>query len=236
MKKKEMDKEIRRAVRPYTAPVLLFYDTGVYKIWNPFIWKCPSICLEKHFKRNVSAIHLEAGCGTGYLPYHCLAASIQTSKNANKKQQLTLLDYSPGSLKWAARRLSRYRPDIIRHNLFLPLTQFNHPFESICLNYVLHCLPGSFTEKEKVVGNLKKVMSPKGVLFGSTILGSGITQSPSARLILALYNLIGSFHNMHDTRDGLKAALLNNFKYADISVIGSVALFAASDIQIQPAV
>jgi len=71
IKKVDLEKEIHRAVRPYIAPVLFFYDVGVYKIWNPFIWKCTSSYLEEHFKQYVSNIHLEAGCGTGYLPHRC---------------------------------------------------------------------------------------------------------------------------------------------------------------------
>ena len=31
------ENEINRAVRPYRAPVLFFYDVGVYRVWNPFI-------------------------------------------------------------------------------------------------------------------------------------------------------------------------------------------------------
>lgn len=52
------DKETKRAVRPYVFPILLFYDTGVYRIWNPYIWECPSSYLEDN--RYVSNIHLEA--------------------------------------------------------------------------------------------------------------------------------------------------------------------------------
>ena len=146
-----------------------------------------------------------------------------------KQWELTLLDFSPGSLAWAARRLKRFKPHLIRHNLFLPLPAVSHPFESICLNYVLHCLPGSFTEKEKVIAHLKEALAPEGVLFGSTILGRGVSLSYAARVVLTRYNAMGSFHNNHDTEEGLKRALSKNFRSVTCRVIGAVALFAASD-------
>ncbi len=94
-------------------------------------------------------------------------------------------------------------------------------------------MPGSFTEKEKVIVNLKDVMAPEGVLFGSTILGEGITKSYCAKLVLAWYNLLGSFHNIDDTEEGLVVALSRNFHYVDCRIIGAVALFAASDRKLQ---
>ena len=129
--------------------------------------------------------------------------------------------------------MRKYKPRLIRHNLFLPLPQVSHPFKSICLNYVLHCLPGDFTEKEKVVFNLKKAMAPEGVLFGSTILSASVTESYLARSILTLYNYIGSFHNTHDNAGGLKMMLSKHFQYVNCRLIGSVCLFAASDRNLQ---
>jgi len=225
----QWEKEINRAVRPYSVPVLFFYDAGVYRLWNPFIWKCPAFHLEEHYKRHVSSTHLEAGCGTGYLPHRCNPVENNSGDRSVKQWELTLLDYSPGSLAWAARRLKRFKPHLIRHNLYLPLPPASHPFKSICLNYVLHCLPGSFTEKEKVLAHLKEVLAPEGVLFGSTILGRGIPLSYAAQVVLARYNALGSFHNDHDTVEGLKSALSRNFHSVSCRVIGAVALFAASD-------
>jgi len=229
----ELEKQIQRAVRPYRAPILFFYDVGVYKLWNPFIWKCPSLHLEEHFKQYVRSPHLEAGCGTGYLFHRYMTSGKQAIDNVKQQFRLTLLDYSPGSLKWAARRLKDYTPCTIRHNLLRPLPPVSLPYESICLNYVLHCVPSSFTDKEKVIVNLKASMAPGGILFGSTILGKSSAQSYSAKLVLVYYNLLGSFHNVLDTEEGLIEALSNNFHYVDCRVIGSVALFAASDSKFQ---
>jgi SAM-dependent methyltransferase len=225
----QFEKEIKRAVRPYIFPILLLYDAGVYRVWNPYIWECPSSCLQEHFNHHVSGIHLEAGCGTGYLPDRCGSFDNRSAGDAHKPWVLTLLDYSAGSLAWAGRRLRRHHPTLVQHNLFNPLTQWNRRFESVCLNYVLHCLPGSFAQKERVIANLKAVMTPDGVLFGSTILGMGAANNNCARAILSYYNSIGSFHNTHDNAENLEAALTKHFHYHTCHVIGSVALFAASD-------
>jgi SAM-dependent methyltransferase len=117
----------------------------------------------------------------------------------------------------------------MQHNLFKPLPRLDRQFESVCLNFVLHCLPDSFAHKERVIANLKAVMTPDGVLFGSTILGAAAATNNWARSVLKYYNFIGSFHNTGDTAAGLKAALSKHFQYYECTVIGSVALFAASD-------
>lgn len=224
----EFEREVWRAVRPYQAPILFMYDVGVYGIWNPRIWDCPSDTIEGFYRRHVRPVHLEAGCGTGYLPARCMP-STREGGSAQARSRLTLLDYSPGSLKWSARRLRQHRPALLRHNLFLPLPSVDLAFESVCLNYVLHCLPGSFDEKRIVIANLKNVMVPGGILFGSTILGHAAASSWRARRMLDLFNFVGSFHNESDTRAGLEAALSETFANCQCTVIGSVALFAASD-------
>lgn len=225
----QFEKEIKRAVRPYVLPTLLLYDAGVYRIWNPYIWECPTSSLQEHFDRYVRSIHLEAGCGTGYLPDRCGRFDNRSAGDAHNQWVLTLLDYSPGSLAWAGRRLRRYRPHLIQHNLFNPLPHLSHRFESVCLNYVLHCLPGSLAHKASVIANLKAVMAPEGVLFGSTILGAAAATNDWARAVLTFYNFIGSFHNIPDTAEDLAAALSKQFQYHICRVIGSVAIFAASD-------
>ncbi|HEX7477841.1 MAG TPA: class I SAM-dependent methyltransferase [Polyangiales bacterium] len=223
----KFDREVWRAVRPYNVGILSLYDVGVYGIWNPGIWQCPSESIKDFYRRHVRDVHLEAGCGTGHLPAHCIPAAAQ--RGSHQPPMLTLLDYSPSSLKWSARRLRSYQPTLLHHNLFLPLPPVACPFESICLNYVLHCLPGGFEQKQVVIGNLKAVLAPDGILFGSTILGKASASSWRARRMLDLFNLIGSFHNLTDTEAGLRRALAAHFANVRCTVVGSVALFAASD-------
>ena len=231
-----LDREIRRAWRCYVAPYLFVYDTAVYRIWNPYVWRCPTETVVEHFRRHVRRVHLEAGCGTGYLPSRCGIPDGRDRNGAPLPPQLTLMDMNPGSLKWASRRLQPYRPKIIRHSLFSPLPAVDPPFESVCLNYVLHCLPGDFEAKRVVIANLKAAMAADGVLFGSTILGLGVFHNRFARLTLYCLNrTLGSFHNTQDTADGLQRALSGQFAHVCCQIVGSVALFAASDSELPPA-
>lgn len=205
------------------------YDVGVYGIWNPRVWQCPTEHITAFYRDNVREIHLEAGCGTGYLPAHCGRSEAWRRAAAQGRPALTLLDFSPSSLAWSARRLREYQPRTLRHNLFEPLPAVERPFESICLNYVLHCLPGDFDAKQVVVGNLKSSLAPGGLLFGSTILGHVETPSQLGRRMLDLYNFIGSFHNAADRREDLERVLRSQFTCVECHVVGAVALFKASD-------
>lgn len=223
----QFEHEVWRAVRPYNVGILSLYDVGVYGIWNPKIWSCSSETIKDFYRRHVRAVHLEAGCGTGYLPAHCMPSRVH--RDSQTPVQLTLLDFSPSGLKWSARRLSSYHPRLLHHNLFLPLPPVERPFDSICLNYVLHCLPGDFERKQVVIGHLKAVLAPGGVLFGSTILGKASASGWRARRMLDLFNTIGSFHNLTDTQQGLRSALSAHFEHVTCRVEGTVALFAASD-------
>ena len=220
------EREVRRAVRPYTAPILFLYDVGVYDLWNPYVWRCPSERVMAFYRRHVREVHLEAGCGTGYLPDHCGPKQAWQQRGTGT---LTLLDFSPSSLRWSEKRLHAVRPATLRHNLFEPLPAAAGQFDSICLNYVLHCLPGDFERKGAVIGHLKQALRPGGVLFGSTILGNDETPGNLGKRMLDFYNLIGSFHNAHDTKRGLVDALSRHFPHVHCEVEGAVALFAASD-------
>ena len=99
-------------------------------------------------------------------------------------------------------------------------------FASVALNGVLHCLPASPETKAAVFRNLRPLLEDGGVVFGSTILGSGVEHGRLARMALARYNREGFFTNLRDDLDGLERALAP-FADRHIDVRGSFALFAA---------
>jgi hypothetical protein len=47
-------------------------------------------------------------------------------------------------------------------------------FDSIALNYVVHCLPASWPDKGVVFEHLKTMLNPGGTLFGATLVQVGI--------------------------------------------------------------
>lgn len=80
-----------------------------------------------------------------------------------------LLDLNPNSLAATTRRIRRYRPITFLANV-LSLLQIDAPlFDSIGLNYLLHCLPGDMRSKSVVFYNLKPLLNAGGVIFGTAM-------------------------------------------------------------------
>lgn len=77
--------------------------------------------------------------GTGYFLDHCQFPSAQP--------RLGLLDLNAHCLAHARQRIARYQPETYQASVLEPLNLNTQPFDSISLNYVLHCLPGSFPGK-----------------------------------------------------------------------------------------
>ncbi len=102
------------------------------------------------------------------------------------------------------------------------------PFASVGLTYVLHCLPGSMSEKLVAVDHLRPLMGDDAVLFGATILGRGIAPNRAARTLLDLYNAKGVFNNREDDLASLSDGLRQRFAQVEIETQGFVALFRAA--------
>ena len=79
--------------------------------------------------------------------------------------------------------------------------------------------------KQIVFDNLKPLLNPNGVLFGTTILGQNIQPNPLARLLMRVYNSRAIFSNTEDTLANLEAGLKQHFKDYSVKVVGCVALF-----------
>ena len=223
---------IARAHAVYTPTALRFYDIVVHGLSNRLAWRCPTSRVVSLYEDNLSANHLEAGVGTGLF----------LDRAGTGFDRLVLADINEHCLDRAARRLARFRPQLVQVNLLEPLDSdlapsdlvafdlvaFDlAPFDSVGLTYVLHCLPGRMEEKLVVVDHLKPLMSAGAVLFGATILGRGLTPNPAARALLDLYNAKGVFNNRGDDLKGLRAGLKQRFASVEIEQRGLVALFRA---------
>ena len=99
-------------------------------------------------------------------------------------------------------------------------------FDSIGVNCLLHCLPGTFREKVIALDHLLSLLNPGGVLFGSTILGAGAERGSFARALMALYNRMGVFNNDGDRPGDLEACLRSRCSQVEFQVVGCVALFS----------
>jgi ubiquinone/menaquinone biosynthesis C-methylase UbiE len=209
--------------RVYSRAVLAIYDPLVIHFENTFVWKCPSQRLLDFYNRHVSANHLDVGVGTGWFLDRCQFPS--------HSPQIALLDLNPNSLRAASRRICRYRPAVYRADVLMPLPSDLPRFDSIGMNFLLHCLPGPPAAKAQALTHLTPLLNPGGLLFGSTILGKNQKYNWLGRLFVGLYNsrlLPGCrvLDNREDGLDELEAALKAHFSRYSIETIGHVAMFA----------
>jgi len=203
----------------YTPTALALYDWFVLGFSNALAWKCPSRVILDFYNQHVAQNHLDIGVGTGYFLDHCRFPSATPA--------ITLFDLNPNSLQKAAKRLHRYAPSYCLGNVLEPITIEASEFDSIALNYLLHCLPGDLVTKSLVFENLKPLLKDGGVIFGSTILGKGVKHNSLAGKLMRVYNAKGIFSNLHDSREMLETALETHFSQVVVRVHGCVALFSA---------
>jgi 2-polyprenyl-3-methyl-5-hydroxy-6-metoxy-1,4-benzoquinol methylase len=202
----------------YTRRVLGAYDFVVLGVSNRFLWKCPTRRLEDHYDAHVTANHLDVGVGTGYFLDRCQFPS--------RSPRIALMDLNQDALDFAARRIARYNPETYRRNVLEPIFTDTAKFDSVGVNYLLHCLPGSIESKAVAFDHLAVLMNPNAVVFGSTLLQGGVPRSWFAKRLMDTYNKKGIFSNRHDDLDGLVRALKQRFREVSVEVVGCAALFA----------
>jgi ubiquinone/menaquinone biosynthesis C-methylase UbiE len=202
----------------YNPLILFFYDTLVLWFSNNYAWKASTARMLDFYNQHVGAQHLDVGVGTGYFLDHC--------RFPTSTPDITIVDLNANSLHTTARRIARYQPSMVRANVLesLPITT---AFDSIGINYLLHCLPGTMESKAVVFQHLKPLLKPGGVLFGTTILGQGVPHNALARTLLRTYNAKGIFGNTQDSQAALQRALSQHFNEYDLHIVGCVAFFQA---------
>ncbi len=204
----------------YTRRALSSYDFTVLNVSNRFIWRCPTRHLEAHYARHVAADHLDVGVGSGFFLDRCRFPAATP--------RVALMDLNANALAFTGERIARYAPEIYQRNVLEPIRIEAPPFDSVGMNYLLHCLPGTIASKGVVFDHLKALMSPGAVLFGSTLLQGGVPRTWPARRLMEIYNAKGIFSNREDHLDGLREALEARFINVSIEVVGCAALFAGS--------
>ena len=203
----------------YTKRTLRAYDTIVVRLSNSLVWQCPARRIKTHYERHLATPHLDVGPGTGYYLDH--------SRFPARDPSITLLDPNADVLQFAGRRLRRFRPDIVAANALEPIALEPQSFRSVGLGYVLHCMPGDLAAKAVVFDNLTPLVTPGGVIFGTTILNDGVQHTRLSRKLMGVYNKKGIFSNVDDDLDGLRRELDRRFERFELDVVGAVALFAA---------
>src|SRR5882672_6298364 len=220
--------DVAKGAAVYSRAALMAYDAFVLGFSNSLAWRCPSRVLVEFYNQNVSADHLDIGVGTGYFLDRC--------KFPVASPRLTLVDLNPNCLRVTEKRLRRNHPSYDLAgchlaNVLEPGELGEAMFSSIGVNYLLHCLPGTMTTKSAVFANLRPWLRPDGVLFGATILGSGVNHGFLARKLMDIYNAKGIFSNRSDSMEGLQNELEKHFEESSVRVVGSVALFTARGVK-----
>jgi len=213
------DEDTRKGAAAYTPLALAFYDLAVLGFSNSFIWQCSSQVLLDFYNQHISDKHLDIGVGTGYFLDKCRFPSTTPT--------IALFDLNPHSLAKSAKRLRRYHPSCHMGNALHCIDIGMSGFDSISLNYLLHCLPGNLASKSIVFEHVKPLLREGGVIFGATILGEGVRHNPLAKQLLKIYNAKGIFSNLSDRQSDLEAGLKAHFDEHTIHIAGSVALFSA---------
>jgi hypothetical protein len=183
------------------------------------IWRCPTERTLELYARHLSGNHLEVGVGTGYF--------LRKSRFPTPRPKLALVDINPHCLHYTAARLARYTPVVYSANVLKQLSLALRPVDSIALNYVLHCMPGTLSGKGVVFENLRPYLNDGGVLFGSTVLRREVPCDWRARTAMRVYNASGVFCNLTDGLNDLRTALDRSFKEVRIEIVGCVAQFSA---------
>ena len=171
------DDRVEAGQAVYTNQTLAVYDFVVLGISNRFIWNCPTQRLVAHYNELVTANHLDVGVGTGYFLDQCQYPSPTPC--------IALMDLNNNTLEFASQRIARYNPKTYRRNVLEPIDLDAEKFDSVGINYLLHCIPGTLESKSVSLDYLKALMNPDAVLFGSTILQGGVPKNWLAKRLMA---------------------------------------------------
>lgn len=196
----------------YNGLTLRVYDLAVLGLTNSLIWRCPTERLVKHYRKHAGPAHLDIGPGTGYYLERIDARSI------------SLLDLNDSSLNAATERIGSQAEVRSLRQSFFDAVDSNLAFDSIGLNFLLHCIPD--TSKWNRLGELREHLAPGGTIFGSTVIPDRTEANAVAVLLNGIYNRLGVFGNSDDTTADITNALqgLNNVQ---VTRVGQVVMFSA---------
>ncbi len=212
--------EVKAGHAFYTRRSLAVYDLAILGYFSRLAWRCPASRIVGHYDRHVSANHLDVGVGTGYFLDHC------NFPLSPERPRLALMDLSTACLAVASKRVARFEPELIEANVLEPIVYDGDRFDSVALNYVLHCLPGDIGSKAVAIDNLIALANPGAWVFGATLLHDGVHRNWFARTLMDRNNSHGIFSNVEDSLDGLRSALSDRLSDSSVEVVGCVGIFA----------
>lgn len=210
---------IQAGADSYRRPMLAAYDLFVLGMMSRFMWRCPRGRMLGHYHRNVGATHLDIGPGTGWFMDKC--------RFPVESPSITLLDLNEVVLATAAHRIRRYAPQTRVGDAFKPFALGDARYDSVGMNFVLHCLPGTMAQKAVVFDHVIPRLRPGAVVFGSTVLGEGPHHTKRSGRLLAKLNRSEVFSNLGDRMEDLEQQLRARFSDVETVRSGTVCLFTA---------
>jgi len=209
-------------------PEIKVYDFVAYEINGRFGWGFTKSMCQKLYCRFASGeAHVEVGLATptfvaGSVPKSAKVLILDVDSVFLEKSTKTLEDLGYKSVTSMVQDITtpfKTRPDGL--------------YESIGLNWVLHCVPGTLSPESKGVcfQHLKTLLCPDGVLFGSTVLGFSAEHNCFGGFIMKKYNdpETGIFRNAKDTENDIRNAIGKAFKRFEVKVYGRTVVYAATD-------
>lgn len=205
--------------RIYSPLLLSIYDFLIMEVLTPYVWRCPAAHYADLYSRCMSRNHADIGVGTGYMLDRC---NYQPGH-----VRIGLFDLQPNCLRYTARRLARFTPEVYQCDALSPIVTGAQPFDSVALGGILHCIPGDMATKGAVFDSMKPLMHSATNVFGYTILNRRISKTPLSRLTYFLLQKLRVINGHHDSAAQLTDELQKRFTSVDVKVIGCVALFEA---------
>ena len=202
----------------YTKRSLAVYDLAILGYFSRVAWRCPASRIRAHYDTHVSGNHLDVGVGTGYFLDHC--------RFPVASPRVALMDLNTTCLDVTARRIARYEPEVYCANALEPESIDAPGFDSIGLNYLLHCVPGTIHDKGVVFSHLTAVANPGARVFGATLLHDGVPRNWLARQVMKRNNAHGIFSNADDDLTGLQDVLARHLDRPMLDVVGCVGVFS----------
>ena len=208
------------SIKAYTSAGLRVYDALVVNGFGKHVWGCDPDRLVDHYREHVTPNHADIGVGTGYCLDRCGFEAVG--------RRLALVDLQPNCLRYAARRLARYRPRCYIRDVLRPLEGIEAPpFDSIALGGVLHCLSGNLRAKGEVFDNLAPLAAADTRIFGYTLVSDGVCDRVRRRMLHAALNRARVVDNARDYAADLVIALSARFIDCRVDLVGCMALFSA---------
>lgn len=208
--------DIKAGQAVYTPWLLKLYDIYVLNISNRWIWRCPKEIQLAQFNKYVSNNHLDIGVGTGYYLKKCTWP---------QQTKLALMDLNPNCLARAKLSVPQLKTKIYQADIYKAQLELTNKFDSISMNYLLHCLPGDMSTKTVAIANAVAMLKPGGILFGATILADSNFHTKISARLADFYCRKRIFSNQKDNLQALKNMLTQHLEKVDIEVHGAVALF-----------